>query len=280
MHRILGSIVLATVLLAGCAVQPAHRDAAEKLTRFQSLPEEPRVLYEPGARDYAERVAAALPTAVARVEATHYLPFASGVKVYVCGSDECFRGIVPDPPNLTAAVAYDNRLVLHPRLFDREPERLQPILRHELSHLHLGQRIGHYSPAVPVWFHEGLACHAAGGGGADLVTEDQARDAITAGRNFLPDATHDPGTRKYARYWNLDVSVFYREATMLVEQMEKSGEERFRAFLLAIQNGTNFDLAFSGAYGTGANAFARDYFEQLRGAPAVGVAGIPKAAPP
>jgi hypothetical protein len=133
---------------------------------------------------------------------------------------------------------------------------------------------------VPVWFHEGLACHAAGGGGADLVTEDQARDAILAGRNFLPDANHDASTRKYAKQWKLEVSLFYREATMLVEQMERSGEERFRAFLLAIQNGTDFDPAFRGAYGTSADAFARDYFEELRAAPALGVAALPHAAPP
>ena len=80
--------------------------------------------------------------------------------------------MVPQRPNLTAAVAYDNRLLLHPRRFNHEPERLAPVLDHELSHLHLGQRIGHSSPAVSVWFHEGLASHAAGGGGAGTVAEE------------------------------------------------------------------------------------------------------------
>src|SRR5690606_39395807 len=47
--------------------------------------------------------------------------------------------------NFSAAVVYDNRLLLSRRLFEREPQRVSSILLHELSHLHLGQRLGHYS---------------------------------------------------------------------------------------------------------------------------------------
>jgi hypothetical protein len=271
------AVLFALLALAGCAAQPVQRDAGEKLAYFRSLPAEPRVAYEPGAREFAVRTAGALPTAIARVEATHHLPFASEVKVYVCRSDACFRAIVPDPPNLTAAVAYDNRLVLHPRLFDREPERLEPILTHELSHLHLGQRIGHYSPKVPVWFHEGLACLAAEGGGADLVTEDEAREAILVGRHFLPDPSHDPGTRKNAAYWKLEVSLFYRQATMLVEALRRNSEESFRSFLLAIQDQADFDPSFRESFGTGADAFAQIYFDRLGAQPAIGLAAAPPA---
>lgn len=266
-RTVLWRLLLAVLLLPGCAALPGYRDAGEKLAHFQVLEADPRVLYEPGARAFAERVSPLLPEALARVEAAHYRPFAADPRVYVCGTEECFRAVVPEPPNLTAAVAYDNRLVLHPRLFNREPERLAPVLAHELSHLHLGQRIGHYSPALPVWFHEGLASHAAGGGGADLVIDEQAREAIRAGRHFDPDERHDAGGRKDAGHWDLDMSLFYRQSLMLVEHLKARGEERFRQLLLAIQQKMDFDAAFDSAFGASPPALAGEFFGEAQGAP-------------
>lgn len=260
-------LLAAALLLAGCAALPGHPDAGEKLTGFRALEADPRVLHEPGAEAFAGRVGPLLPEAMARVEAAHELPFAAAPRVYVCGTDECFRAVVPEPPNLTAAVAYDNRLLLHPRLFDREPERLTPVLAHELSHLHLGQRIGHYSPAVPVWFHEGLASHAAGGGGADLITEQQAREAIRAGRHFLPAERHDAGARRDAAHWNLDMSLFYRQSLMLVEHLKARSDGAFRQLLQSIQRRTDFDAAFESAYGIGADALAEEFFRGVKQSP-------------
>ncbi|HSD60353.1 MAG TPA: hypothetical protein VLC55_05815, partial [Burkholderiales bacterium] len=77
-------ILLATLLLPGCAAFPGYRDAGEKLTHFQALESDPRVLHEPEARAFAERVSPLLPEALARVEAAHYLPFAAEPRVYVC----------------------------------------------------------------------------------------------------------------------------------------------------------------------------------------------------
>jgi hypothetical protein len=257
-------LVLVAWLLQGCAALPDHPDAGEKLAHFQALEADPRVLHEPGAEALAARLQPLLPQAMALVEAAHELPFAAAPRVYVCGSDACFRAFVPEPPNLTAAVAYDNRLLLHPRLFDREPERLAPVLAHELSHLHLGQRIGHYSPAVPVWFHEGLASHAAGGGGADLVTEMQAREAIRAGRHFLPAQRHDAGVRRNAAHWDLDMSLFYRQSLMLVEHLKARSEQAFRQLLLSIQEKTDFNAAFESAYGASAGTLAGEFFRGLK----------------
>lgn len=258
-------LALLAWLLQGCTALPAHRDAGEKLAHFQALEADPRVLHEPGAEAFAARVQPLLPQAMARVEAAHELPFATAPRVYVCGSAECFRAVVPEPPNLTAAVAWDNRLLLHPRLFDREPERLAPILTHELSHLHLGQRIGHYSPAVPVWFHEGLASHAAGGGGADLITEERALEAIRAGRHFLPAERHDTGARRNAAHWDLDMSLFYRQSLMLVEHLKARSEDAFRELLLSIQRRMDFDTAFESAYGARAEALAGEFFHGVKG---------------
>src|SRR5262245_36833862 len=139
MTRALAALVV--LLLTGCAVHP-QRDASVDLARFETLATEGRVRYEPGAQARAARVAEILPAAIAQVEAAHYRPFADPAVVYVCATNECFDRRVPGAARFTAAVIHENRVLLAPRLFEREQQRLYPVLVHELSHLHLGQRLG------------------------------------------------------------------------------------------------------------------------------------------
>lgn len=254
----------ALLALSGCAWLPPQHDAIYALGHFGPLPADSRIYYEPGAWPYAERVALVLPEAIAQVERRQYQPFAKPVAIYVCGSEECFARYVPHPPNLTAAVVFENRLLLAPRLFTREPERLYPILVHELSHLHLGQRLGHYTMAIPVWFHEGLAALVADGGGADLAHEEDAALAAAAGRHFVPDAAHEAARRKNAEHWGLKITLFYRQAMMFVAHLKARGEARFRAFVLALQRGGDFDAAFMESFGASAAAAAREFFGSLR----------------
>src|SRR5262245_19403767 len=64
-------LVLVVLLLTGCAVHP-RRDGVVDFPRFESLPADARVRYEPGGRAHAERVGELLPAAIAQVEAAHY----------------------------------------------------------------------------------------------------------------------------------------------------------------------------------------------------------------
>jgi hypothetical protein len=269
---------LAVLLLAGCAaVQPRGDAPVGGLERFETLATDDRVRYEPGAQPYAERVAELLSAAVAQVEAGHYRPFAGPVIVHVCGSAACFERELSAGTRFTAAVLYDNRVLLAPRLFDREPSRLYPILVHELSHLHLGQRLGHYTMRIPVWFHEGLASLVASGGGADLVDEEEARRAIAAGEHFLPDATHDETRRKYADHWRLRIGMLYRQSMMFLAHLRAAGEERFRDLLEDLQQRASFDGAFSAAFGAGALELAQRFLGGL-GCPRP-ACGAPAASP-
>lgn len=272
-----GITAAAALFFAGCAAIEPHRDAGDDLSRFEVLAADQRVRYEAGGREYAERVAAILPAAMAQVEAGHYRPFAAPVAVHVCGSDACFARNVPGAPRFTAAVIYENRLLLAPRLFEREPERLHPILVHELSHLHLGQSLGHYTMGIPVWFHEGLASLVASGGGADLVSEEDARRAIAAGEHFLPDGAHDPTGRKNAGQWGLKTTMFYRQSMMFLAHLKALGEDGFRRMLLELQNRARFDEAFAATFGGGALELAREFFSGLRCArpPCTAAAGAP-----
>jgi hypothetical protein len=255
---------VAALFLAGCAAVQPHRDSADDLWTFEPHAADERVRYEPGAERYAERVARLLPVAIAQVEAGHYRPFAAPVVVHICGSDACFARNVSGAPRFTAAVIYENRLLLAPRLFEREPERLHPILVHELSHLHLGQSLGHYTMGIPVWFHEGLASLVASGGGADLVSEEDARRAIAAGEHFLPDGAHDNTGRKNAGQWGLKTTMFYRQSMMFLAHLKAFGEDRFRRMLLELQNRARFDEAFVATFGGGALELAQEFFSGLR----------------
>ena len=105
---ILGA-VLAT--LQGCALTVSHPRALKPLENFVPLASDTRVWVEPGFEAYGARVSDALPDAIVKVEAAHYLPFVRAPRLYVCGSDACFKRYVLTS-GLSAAVVPDNRLIL------------------------------------------------------------------------------------------------------------------------------------------------------------------------
>jgi hypothetical protein len=233
------------LLGGGCAT--TRPPAVTSSSEFEPLAADPRILYEPGADALAEQVAQLLPQAVRQVEASHYRPFAQPITVHVCGSERCFTENVMSK-HVSGATVPDNRVFLSPRLFDREAHRLPMILTHELSHLHLGQQVGHYTYRVPVWFHEGLAAYASSGGGADYATDEEVRAAVSEGHFFAPATLDTPNMRHKAEYWQLSPYLFYREAMLFLDHLKQSGEDRYRDFLLRVQDNENFALAFSSTY--------------------------------
>jgi len=243
--------VLVAVLLAtlqGCALTVSDPRALQPMESFVPLASDPRVWVEPGYEAYGARVAAALPSAIAKVEAAHYLPFLRPPRVYVCGSEDCFNRYVYTP-RLSAAVIPDNRLILSPKLDGRESSRLPGLLTHELAHLHLGQRIGHYHSTLPVWFHEGWAALTADGGGAEYATDAQAYAAIREGRRVDLGARDAPDKRHRAGAFGLNIYEFYRESMLLVGWLKGQDEARFRELALAVQDNTDFEIAFWNVYG-------------------------------
>lgn len=243
---ILVAALLAT--LQGCALTVSNPHAVQPVDGFVPLASDPRVWVEPGYEAYGARVAAALPAAIAKVEAAHYLPFLYPPRVYVCGSEDCFHRYVMTP-RLSAAVIPDNRLILSPNLDGRESSRLPALLTHELAHLHLGQRIGHYHSTLPVWFHEGWASLTADGGGAEYATDAQAYAAIRAGRRVDLVARDTPDKRHRAGAFGLNIYEFYRESMLLVGWLKAQDEARFRRLALALQANTDFEIAFWDIYG-------------------------------
>lgn len=246
MKWLLVAMLLAT--MQGCALTVSNSRALQPIDGFVQLASDARVWVEPGYEAYGERVSAALPAAIAKVEAAHYLPFLRPPRVYVCGSEDCFNRCVYTP-RLSAAVIPDNRLILSPNLNGRESARLPGLLTHELAHLHLGQRIGHYNSTLPVWFHEGWASLTAEGGGAEYATDAQAYAAIRAGRRVDLVARDTPDLRRRAGAFGLNIFEFYRESMLLVGWLKAQDETRFRRLTLAVQANADFEIAFWDIYG-------------------------------
>jgi hypothetical protein len=245
-------------LLAGCATADRHPDP--RTLGFLPHATDTRIWLEPGGESYAERVSAYLDLAVFRVESLHGLAFRSPPRVYVCATQTCFTRWVKTP-GLTAAVVADNRLVLSPRLHGQEAHRLLGILTHELSHLHLGQRLGHYTPWIPVWFHEGLATLAAEGAGAEAVSDGAACDAWLSGRRVDFDRRDNPGRRHRAADFGLTIHEFYRQSWRMVEMLKAHDPVAFRQWLASLQEGADFHIAFADAYNTDLTGLARALFE-------------------
>lgn len=253
-------LVALLATLQGCALSVSHPRALNPIDSFVPLAGDSRVWVEPGYEAYGARVAEALPAAIARVESAHYLPFSRSPRVHVCGTEACFKRYVVTP-KLSAAVVPDNRLILSPNLDGRERHRLPSLLTHELAHLHLGQRIGHYHSTLPVWFHEGWASLTADGGGAEYATDAQAYAAARAGRRINLSARDTPDKRHRAAASNLDIFEFYRQSMLLVGWLKAQDEARFRALVLAVQENTDFEIAFWDLYGRAPASVLAGFFD-------------------
>jgi hypothetical protein len=275
----LWAVAAVLAVLQGCALGVSDPRALVPVDGFVQADSDPRVWVEPGYETYGARVAAALPAAIARVEAAHYLPFARPPRVHVCGSEDCFRRYVMTP-KLSAAVVPDNRLILSPNLDGREKQRLSALLTHELAHLHLGQRIGHYHSTLPVWFHEGWASLTADGGGAEYADEAQAWAAIRAGRRVNLEARDTPDKRHRADASGLNIFEFYRQSMMLVGWLRAQDEVRFRQLALAVQGDTDFEIAFWNLYGQAPATRLGGFFDGAPNASTVSNDNLPIQAAP
>ena len=234
--------------LSGCSVIKSAFCSLRSTERFVSLETDSRVRYEPGAEAFAEQMSELLPEAIKEVEAGHYRPFAKPVTIYICASQESYTKItgLKAPASMTLKGVF-----FSPRLVEEERPLLL-YLAHELSHLHLEQRIGQYKFArLPAWFKEGLAALVSDGGGAHLVTELEAVESFRSGRHFEPHKKGRLFFRKYAHHWGLRPHMFYRQSMMFVAYLRDCDEKKYRDLLSHIQDGSSFADSFNMAYGVG-----------------------------
>jgi hypothetical protein len=259
---VIGAPLVLIVIGTGAAVSlPTTRHLISGLwnlpDRMPALSANRQVHYQPGAEDFARDVAALLPDAIARVEAVHGRRFAHPVIVGVYATPEAYaaaNGVSSAGP---VGVTFFGRVNLSPKLFWPQHQRLRAILTHELSHAHIQGWIGGYdSLYLPNWFKEGLAVMVSGGGGAELVSEDEARAAIQRGETIV---INDAGSLIKLTDFSLEkeptnrppwypVVLAYREAGMFVNYLRESDRPAFDHMMNAILDGRSFKDAVTAGY--------------------------------
>jgi hypothetical protein len=248
--------VLAVPSIAACFRSTDH---------FLTWPGDPRVRYEPGAEHLAAPIAADLSDAIATVEMAHGRSFAQPVVIHVCGSRESFTRHTASPSSGGAAL--NRRLFISPKS-ENTPERVRRILRHELSHLHLQQRLGLFSfmRDIPPWFHEGLAVVVSEGGGAENVTPAEASRAILNSRHFTP---RPSGSLRKALFSQGQITdglpphLFYRQSSLFVAFLRIQNPKSFQQFLADVLDGGSFEKSLTNAYGKNLNALWTEFVGSL-----------------
>jgi hypothetical protein len=226
--------------------------------RLPALPENAQVHFGPGAEDYAREVAAVLPEAIAGIEAGHGRRFAHPVTVGVYATPEAYAAANGLGSATPMGVTFFGLVTLSPRLFGPQRRRLPAILTHELSHAHLQGWIGEYKYIqLPNWFTEGLAVMISRGGGAELVSEEDARAAIQRGERIalddagslrrLVDIRFETAPAKSEPSW-YPVVLAYRQAGMFVTYLRTSDGPAFDRMMNAILDGRSFVEALNAGY--------------------------------
>jgi len=224
--------------------------------RLPALAGNSQVHFEPGAEDYAHDVSALLPAAIARIEAAHGRPFAHPATVGVYVTPEAYAAA--NVLGLTSPVGFTSfgRVNLSPALAFRQHRRLPAILAHELSHAHLQGWVSTAEIRFPNWFKEGLAVMVSGGGGAEFVSEAEARAAIERGERIAIDDTQSLSTlllgvryeRAPAGATPSQIVMAYRQAGMFVTYLYDSDPPGFARMMNAMLDGRPFAEAVDAGY--------------------------------
>jgi hypothetical protein len=261
---ILAAVPLALITLAaGTAVAfPAARHIASALwnvpDRLPALPENSLVHFEPGAEGFAHDVAALLPAAIATIEAVHGRRFEHPVLVGVYRTPDAYAAANATGSAGAVGVTAFGRVVLSPKLSNLpQHRRLRAILTHELSHAHLQGYISAYAwVRLPNWFKEGVAVMASGGGGAELVSEREARAAIERGERIAIDDTGSFASLSEISFERARAGatpshrtvMAYRQAGMFVTWLHDTDTQGFARMMDAILDGRPFVEAVDTGY--------------------------------
>lgn len=254
-------------LLVLLLMQPRARAVLRLTQAFAPLTQGGQVFCEPGAQDYAERIADALPAATARVEEYHSVPFKSGFRVYVCSTHESFtKHIGHHVTSPVRGIVFLRDIWISPKafaFFGRDTHK--QTLAHELSHLHLSQHLSWWRRVreVPSWFLEGLADWVANTGD-EIVSREEARKEFLTGRHLVPDAKGKLFFPKSPQDYGLTWPLFHMQSRMFVEYLHGRDEESLKNFLKAVLGGDRFDTAFDAHFENSLENIYHDFLDSLK----------------
>lgn len=265
-------IVLAVVVLALGATAASCSRARSVLAhvwpaeRFGHCTDDPRIFCEPGSEPFARTIAVLLPAAIAQVERRQYGAFRAPVKIYIYNSVDTYARYAGWRQG--AATTSFGEVHLAP-LMQRFPAQHTALLAHELSHLHLAQRAGALSMMrLPNWFTEGWATLTSEGGGTGKVRTEQAIFALVNGRHFTPWDTESLLSPGNASDFKLDSGMYYRQASLLVDYLQRRDAGAFAHLIREIETGRDFAQALRTAYGQPLPVLWQDFQSAMRRHPA------------
>jgi len=264
------SAAVAVALIGRSDLRAAIVAAWNDPTSLPFLPNDPRIHHEPAARACAERIAGLLPGAIAQVEEAQGHPFARPPQIGVYASYLTYARANGLGDAGVAAVSRAGWALLSPTLCEDERERLASVLTHELSHVHLFGRRPRNSSRIPAWFTEGLAVAVSGGGGAEGLSDEEARRAICSDVRVIFDDvpwtnfaalrfSREPACIAPCDLWTYRQRLAFRQAGVFVSWLRDLKPQAFRQLLRALEMGVDFQQAFAESYGYQ----WKNYWEQL-----------------
>ncbi|MFC2119585.1 hypothetical protein ACFLQ4_00800 [Bacteroidota bacterium] len=248
---VISSIIL--LLTSLFFISPYSNALLKSKSHFIKHPGNDIVLFEPGAEEYAGKIAAFLPAAIERVELVHGLPFKEPFKVYVCNTQKSFNeytAITSPSPYPIRGTALLGDVLIAPSAFNFiGMDTHRETLMHELSHLHFRQSLGFFKGRKhPAWFSEGFADYVAGSGG-EGIEENEAINFILNGKHFIPEEEGEIFGSFDNALNGLSGPMFHKQAKMFVTYIINSDSLKFKSFLIKIQEGESFSETFNNVMG-------------------------------
>jgi len=249
-----------TLLISACTTTKTVIAMNKSTDHFIQLKQDGRVLYEEGSEKPAKYIANKLDNAIFVIEEKQYRNFTKPVAIYICNTVKSFASY--------CVIKNAAGCVLNERLF-LSPKYSQPrkdVLTHELSHLHIEQQLGMYKwhSDYPAWFQEGLATYVSQGQGANKVTIDEAKKVFSKGEYFVPNTSGSLLFPKTAHTYGLKANMFYRQTAMFVQYIHDLDENRFKKFLLSVENGVGLEQSFNSTYDKSINEEWKQFLQQQK----------------
>jgi len=227
-------------LNAGDASIPARQSAG-----FTTLASDRRISYQAGAKGMALQVQRYLDEKAAIVARRQYAPFSKPIYVYVLNSEQSSRRY--------CIVKLARGCVVNQRLFVTKLAKstLPALLQHELSHLHLEQKLGmyHHHSEIPAWFQEGLAVFVSDGAGAEKVSFASAIKALRSDKSITPNDKRSLLFPKKAAQFGLKNSMFYAQTGIFMKYLHQQNPVKFKRLVLNIAGGRPFAQTITSIYG-------------------------------
>ena len=258
-RRLLLAVVIVLIGAAGWWHRFVQAAYARLAYDFQRLDGQVDVRFQAGQEERARAVAEFMDDSVQTVEKVVQTKLAR--PAVFCLRSENEYSTYTAAPGSRGSCTVLGEVCLSPKIKDNASE-LRGILVHEMTHAAIQQRIGAWKHLrrVPAWFDEGLAVYVSNGGGAEKVSEAEARQAIVAGTHFDPERMG----KVYADKYGLTAHMFYRQSGMFVGHLVEQTPDFVPSLLAELERGLTFPDAFERAAGMPIRTAWDRYRAQLR----------------